>query len=355
MTEAYIMIRFMASRISELLDIDFKRYPILVVGDVMLDQYLWGAVERISPEAPVPILRTARKTASPGGAANVAMNLAGLGVPVRLAGFIGADDEAEQLCASLQAAGISPQGLLRGGLPTISKTRIMAGRQQLLRLDAESHEPRPEVETAAYLAQIESLSAAAAAIIISDYAKGAANEPVCQKLIATARRRGIPVLVDPKGRDYSKYCGATTICPNAQELAVSLDGLTVDHLSGMPAAGPGHSSALDVHVRQMLLRGRGLLAALELDYLTVTLSEHGIAVVGRNPQDDLHQPAQVREVLDVSGAGDTVIAMMALAAAARWSLPDALTLANLAAGVVVSRLGTVPIDLASLRQAAASI
>ena len=355
MTEAYIMIRFMASRISELLDIDFKRYPILVVGDVMLDQYLWGAVERISPEAPVPVLRTAHKTVSPGGAANVAMNLAGLGVPVRLAGFIGADDEAEQLCASLQAAGIGSEGLFRGGLPTISKTRIMAGRQQLLRLDVESHEPRPEAETAAFLAQIESQSAEAAAIIISDYAKGAANEPVCQSLITAARRRGIPVLVDPKGRDYSKYRGATTICPNALELAASLDGVATEHLPVTPAAGPGHSSALNAPLRQMLLRGRALLAKLELDYLTVTLSEHGIAVVARRPDDDLHHPAQVREVLDVSGAGDTVIAMMALAAAARWSLPDALTLANLAAGVVVGRLGTVPIDFAGLRQAAASI
>ncbi len=231
----------------------------------------------------------------------------------------------------------------------------MAGRQQLLRLDVESHEPRPEAETAAFLAQIESQIAQAAAIIISDYAKGVASEAVCQSLITAARRRGIPVLVDPKGRDYSKYRGATTICPNAQELSISLDGLTSEHLSGMPAAGPGHSSALDVHVRQMLQRGRTLLAKLELDYLTVTLSEHGIAVIARSPQDDLHYPAQVREVLDVSGAGDTVIAMMALAAAARWSLPDALTLANLAAGVVVGRLGTVAIDLAGLRQAAAYI
>ncbi len=342
----------MASRLLELLETDFSRYPILVVGDVMLDQYLWGAVERISPEAPVPVLRSARRTATPGGAANVAMNLAGLGVPVKLAGLIGADDEAAQLGQLLESAGIPTGDLCRCSHPTISKTRIMAGRQQLLRLDVESNDPIPETESAALLKKLDQLVPSVAAVIISDYAKGVASEPVCRQLIAAARRRGIPVLVDPKGRDFTKYRGATTLCPNFGELAVHLHGLATDRRPLLAAAEPVLSSGLDATTRQLLELARTLLAPLALEYLTVTLSEHGIALVAPRPENDLHLPAQVREVRDVSGAGDTVIALLALAAAARWPLPDALALANLAAGVVVGRLGTVPIDLAGLRQAA---
>ncbi|MGH9616964.1 MAG: D-glycero-beta-D-manno-heptose-7-phosphate kinase [Acidobacteriaceae bacterium] len=320
-------------RVLDLIESGFQRHRVLVVGDLMLDQYLWGDVSRISPEAPVPVLRSARRTHVAGGAANVAMNLVGLGAQVSLAGFLGTDEAAQTLHGLFSAAGIATDAVCVWWRPTISKTRIMAGRQQLMRLDVEAPESPFDSEIDSLLQALTRMLtgeiASVDSIVLSDYAKGALPERVCQHVIAAARNRGIPVLVDPKGNDFSKYRHATTICPNLQELTTC---------TGVSAHEP----------EKLLAAGRSLISPLALDYLTVTMSERGIRVLNRDPQQDLHAAAVAREVYDVSGAGDTVIATLAAAAAAQLDLESAIQLANVAAGIVVSRVGTVPIDRANL-------
>ncbi len=316
-------------RVLDLVESGFQRSRVLVVGDLMLDQYLWGDVSRISPEAPVPVLRSARRTQVAGGAANVAMNLVGLGTQVSLAGFLGTDEAAQTLGGLLASSGIETDAVCVWQRPTISKTRVMAGRQQLMRLDVEAPELPLDAEIDSLLQSLTAQIAHADSIILSDYAKGALPGKVCQYVIAEARKSNIPVLVDPKGSDFSKYRHATTICPNAQELSTC---------TGIPVE----------ESEKLLAAGRALVQSLALDYLTVTMSERGIRVLHRDAEQDLHAAAQAREVYDVSGAGDTVIATLAAAAAAKLDLESAIQLANVAAGIVVSRVGTVPIDRANL-------
>jgi len=319
-------------RVLELVESGFARYRVLVVGDLMLDRYVWGDVSRISPEAPVPVLRSVRRTHVAGGAANVAMNLAGLGAQVSLAGFLGADEDGQLLREALAGSGsdgVNTCALCVWQRQTISKTRVMAGRQQLMRLDVEAPQAASSDEIDSLLGSLASEIARADCIVLSDYAKGVLPERVCKTVIAQARKRGVPLLVDPKGGDFSKYRGATTICPNLQELAAC---------TGVDAQNSG----------ALMAAGRALIAPLELEYLTVTMSELGICVLGANSDLDLHASAQAREVYDVSGAGDTVMATLAASAAAQLDLESTLQLANTAAGIVVGRVGTVPIDRASL-------
>ncbi|HEX4022545.1 MAG TPA: bifunctional D-glycero-beta-D-manno-heptose-7-phosphate kinase/D-glycero-beta-D-manno-heptose 1-phosphate adenylyltransferase HldE [Acidobacteriaceae bacterium] len=316
-------------RALELVETGFTRYSVLSIGDIMLDCYIMGDVNRISPEAPVPVLRSVRRTHVPGGAANVAMNLAGLGIHTILAGFVGKDEEADTLRALLQEAKIDCAALCAWQRPTISKTRVMSGRQQLLRLDVESSDAPASAEIDRLLASLDTPLASVDAIILSDYAKGALPERVCQYVLQKARARNIPVLVDPKERDFRKYRGATTICPNLQELSVCT-GVSPTELDPLMDA------------------GRALIASLGLDYLTVTLSERGIRLLHRDAEQSFHAPARAREVFDVSGAGDTVIATLAASAAAGLDLESSVQLANIAAGIIVAKIGTVPIDRASL-------
>lgn len=316
-------------RVLDLVESGFQQHRVLVIGDVMLDQYLWGDVSRISPEAPVPVLRSVRRTHVAGGAANVAMNLVGLGPQVSLAGFIGTDETAETLRGLLSNAGVATDALCIWRRPTISKTRVMAGRQQMMRLDVEATEPPYDSEIDSLLEALSEQIARADSVILSDYAKGALPERVCRKILTDARKRGIPVLVDPKGSDFSKYRSATTICPNLQELSVA---------TGLPASEFG----------ALMASARKLIEPLALEYLTVTMSDRGIRVLRTDAEQDLHAAAQAREVYDVSGAGDTVIATLAAAAAAKLDLESAIQLANVAAGIVVSRVGTVPVDRANL-------
>ncbi|MHB8304309.1 MAG: D-glycero-beta-D-manno-heptose-7-phosphate kinase [Acidobacteriaceae bacterium] len=319
----------------ELIGSGFQRHRVLVVGDLMLDIYIWGEVDRISPEAPVPVMRALRRSHVAGGAANVSVNLAGLGTQVSVAGFLGADQDGQTLQKLLADTGIGTDSFCRWDRPTISKTRIMAGRQQLMRLDVETAERPSASEIDGLLQAIAIQIGDADSVVLSDYAKGCLPERVCQYVIGEARTRGVPVLVDPKGRDLSKYRGATTICPNLQELSTS---------TGVPAQDIG----------ALMDAGRALIAPLALDYLTVTMSEHGIRILHADAAQDLHASAQAREVYDVSGAGDTVIATLAACAAARLDLESAIQLANLAAGIVVSRVGTVPIDRADMLAALSS-
>ena len=311
-------------RVLELLESGFRQLRVLVVGDVMIDRYIVGDVERISPEAPVPVLRQARQYARPGGAANVAMNLAGLGLQTKLAGFVGNDAAAAELHELIQTSAIDSSGLLTATLPTIAKTRVVSRTQQLMRIDVESRESQAAGDAAILQDKAVAAVAQADVVIISDYAKGALTESLCQAVIQAARSRGIPILADPKARDLRKYAGATTICPNLQELSAA--------------------TGVDLHATDALLAaGRSLLHQLAVDFLTVTMSEKGIQVLCRNASDEYHSPARAREVFDVSGAGDTVIATLAASLAGGLRIDSAVELANVAAGIVVGKLGTVPV------------
>jgi D-beta-D-heptose 7-phosphate kinase/D-beta-D-heptose 1-phosphate adenosyltransferase len=318
--------------ILNLLEGGFGQLKVLVIGDIMLDRYIHGDVERISPEAPVPVLRHARRYERAGGAANVAMNLAGLGCQTFLGGFWGSDSEQAELAAILERAGIDTVGVVSTSLPTISKTRIVGRTQQLLRLDIESRDIPPAAEAQRLHDRATELVAKVHAVILSDYAKGALSTTLCEAIIRSARTAGIPVLADPKTPDFSKYTGATTICPNLGELAAA---------TGIPAH----------HTDDLLAAGQALVTEHDLKFLTVTMSEKGISVLrpaspagqGLATPGVYHSPARAREVFDVSGAGDTVIATLAASLAGGLQVETAVELANLAAGIVVSKVGTVPI------------
>jgi D-beta-D-heptose 7-phosphate kinase/D-beta-D-heptose 1-phosphate adenosyltransferase len=310
------------SSILNLLEGGFSRLKILVVGDLMLDRYIFGEVDRISPEAPVPVLRHARRYERAGGAANVAMNLAGLGCQTYLAGFWGDDAEKTELEAILKNAGVDLLGVVTGTLPTISKTRIVGRVQQLLRLDIESRDERPAVEDVRLMERATELTAKMSAVILSDYAKGALTAPLCEAIIRAARAGGIPVFVDPKTPDFSKYSGATTVCPNLGELAAA---------TGVAAQ----------KTDELMRAAKQLLTEHDFRFLTVTMSEKGITML--EPGGSYHSPARAREVFDVSGAGDTVIATLAASIAGGLKVTTAVDLANLAAGIVVAKVGTVPI------------
>lgn len=301
----------------------------LVIGDLMLDRYLWGEVERISPEAPVPVVVLKNETECAGGSANVAANLVGLGIATRLIGFIGKDDNGSRLQRAIADLGVDTQGLLHAEQhPTIAKTRIIGGHQQMMRVDRENR--------AAYSGQdMQSLQQAAqrhlaerpAVVVLSDYAKGVLTPELCQAVIGHARQLGIPVLVDPKGRDYGKYRGATALTPNKRETA--------------------EACRVDVHDSAVLLEAAARMRQdLQLDFLAVTRGEEGVSLI----EDDhsLHIPATARQVFDVSGAGDTVVATLAAGLIAGLDRREALHLANLAAGVVVGKVGTVPISRTEL-------
>src|SRR5271170_4006513 len=209
---------------------------LLVLGDVMLDKYIWGDVGRISPEAPVPVVRATHQSEQPGGAANVAMNLAKLGASVSLIGFTGGDADERLLAESLRQHGIDPAFVSCEGFPTITKTRIVGGRQQMLRLDSERLSARLEADHDRLLAQVKEELPRCHAVVLSDYAKGVLAPALCQAVIAEARKQGVPVLVDPKTADFSRYKGATTICPNLNELSVA-SREDVRNLEAMLAAG----------------------------------------------------------------------------------------------------------------------
>jgi D-beta-D-heptose 7-phosphate kinase / D-beta-D-heptose 1-phosphate adenosyltransferase len=308
--------------ILNLIESDFSHLKVLVVGDIMLDRYIHGEVDRISPEAPVPVIRHAQRYGRAGGAANVAMNLAGLGCQAFLAGFWGSDSEQAELDSILQGAEIDTVGVVSSSLPTISKTRIVGRNQQLLRLDIESREKYPAVEAQRLLERATELVGKVHAVILSDYAKGALTTALCASVIQTARASGIPVLVDPKTPDFSKYTGATTVCPNLRELSLA-------------TAIPAHET------EAILAAAQTLVVVHDFEFLTVTMSEKGISVL--RPDSTFHSPARAREVFDVSGAGDTVIATLAASLAGGLKIETAVELANLAAGVVVGKVGTVPI------------
>lgn len=296
---------------------------VLVIGDLMLDRYIFGEVKRISPEAPVPVVIAKHDSYQPGGAGNVSMNLARLGAQPTVIGFIGADENGGLLSHCLTANGIIPRLIQSAESPTTTKLRIIGGRQQMLRLDTERCGERDSAEYQRLIDDALRVLPNADSVVLSDYAKGALNRQVCQAIVMRARGLGIPVLVDPKSSDFSIYQGATTICPNLTELANAL-----------------HESLADTEV--LLDRAQSLVSEYDLEFLIATLSEKGIALV-RSGGRTL-APAQARQVFDVSGAGDTVVAVLALSLASGLGVELGIQLANTAAGIVVGKVGTVPVE-----------
>ncbi|QEY59853.1 bifunctional D-glycero-beta-D-manno-heptose-7-phosphate kinase/D-glycero-beta-D-manno-heptose 1-phosphate adenylyltransferase HldE [Pseudomonas sp. C27(2019)] len=303
----------------------FAQAPVLVVGDVMLDRYWYGSTTRISPEAPVPVIKVTRTEDRPGGAANVALNIAALGAPVRLIGVTGADEAADALTEQLHSVGVQTHFQRIVGQPTIVKLRAMSRQQQLLRMDFEDSF---NTDADALLAEVESVLDSVKVMVLSDYGKGSLLNH--QALLAAAKQRGVAVLADPKGTDFSIYRGATLLTPNLAEFEAVVGHCTDE--------------------AQLMQRGAIMLQELELEALLITRGEQGMTLL-RHGVPALHLPARAREVFDVTGAGDTVISTMAAVLAAGESLPQAMTLANLAAGIVVAKLGTATISAPELRRA----
>jgi D-beta-D-heptose 7-phosphate kinase / D-beta-D-heptose 1-phosphate adenosyltransferase len=306
----------------------FGNRKVVVIGDLMLDRYLWGNVQRISPEAPVPVLHLERTTETAGGAANVARNLSALGLDVFLVGVTGNDEGRELLLRELAADGLTTDGVLTASdRKTTVKTRVVGNRQQMIRIDEELAIPLALDDRQHVLAAAIARLPEADALVLSDYAKGVLSEDLCRALIESARAHGLPVLVDPKGADFSGYAGASVVTPNRGELALA---------TGTSA------QSLDA-----LLRAAAVLReTLNLELLVLTLSELGMALIEPNGNHQI--PAVAREVFDVSGAGDTVIATFAAGLAAGLGHFDTAHLANLAAGVVVGKVGTVPVTAQEL-------
>lgn len=304
---------------------DFAKSKILVIGDIMLDCYLWGKVERISPEAPVPIVQALKKTYMLGGAGNVALNLASLGCQSDIMAICGDDRAGRQLHNMLNENRIRSHLIADREHMTISKTRIMALEQQLLRIDEERVQPLREELKQSLLSQIQKIICQYKAVILSDYGKGLLQTPeVTESIISMCRAEKISVFVDPKGRDWGRYQHATCITPNSAEL-------------NLVANEKIETEAELIEVSQRIQ------SKYSLEWLLVTRGSKGMFLTSGANQSPLLIPTQARQVYDVSGAGDTVIAVLAAGISIGLSFHEAAMVANRAAGVVVGKIGTQPI------------
>ncbi len=304
----------------------------LVVGDLMLDEYMWGKTERISPEAPVQVVDVQRVDLRLGGAGNVVNNLVTLGCQVQVVSAVGDDDHGRTLCRLLEERQVSADGLvLMPERSTTRKTRILASNQQMLRIDREDRVPIDAKIEALLLTKIEE-RAAVDVIFVSDYLKGVLTESLLARIIALGKELKVPVAVDPKGADFDKYRGATVLTPNRKEAQIAA-GVTFE----------GEADLLRV--------GHQLCRSLGLDGLVLTRSEEGMTLFLSGGQE-VHLPTRAREVFDVSGAGDTVLAVLGAGLGAGLRMADAAALANLAAGVVVGKVGTSTVSPAEILEAA---
>jgi D-beta-D-heptose 7-phosphate kinase/D-beta-D-heptose 1-phosphate adenosyltransferase len=298
---------------------------VLVLGDVMLDEYLTGDVRRISPEAPVPIVALHSRTHVPGGAANVASNVASLGGCPVLVGVVGTDEAADHLRSVLNANGVSPASLVTvTDRPTVQKTRIVSGQQQIVRLDREITAEVSESHADAVLAVFERNIAEVDACLLSDYAKGLLTPAICARVISRARQLRKPVIVDPKGTSFLKYLGCSVITPNLRETEVASKHAIESEGDLFKAVGQ----------LQATLRDAAVLVTRGADGMTLF----------RDSIEVLHAPALAREVFDVTGAGDTVVGTLTLALASGVRIEDAVLLANMAASVVVQKTGTATVS-----------
>ena len=304
----------------------FQHARLLVIGDVMLDRYWHGSASRVSPEAPVPVVQVTNREDRPGGAGNVALNIAALGSAVRLVGVVGDDETGLELLSRLKAAGVYCDFLQSEEKPTITKLRIISQHQQLIRLDFEKAFEASDI--IGLQDKAKSLVDDSQVMVLSDYGKGALQDII--DLIDLGRSRNIPIIVDPKGSEFTKYRGATLITPNLTEFEAVVGGSDNED--------------------ELVNKGLRLVRELNLEAILITRGEHGMTLI-RPDSPELHLPARAQEVFDVTGAGDTVISVLAASMAAGDGLADATALANLAAGLVVGKLGTAAISGPELRRA----
>lgn len=305
---------------------DYEQSGVLIIGDVMLDRYWHGPTGRISPEAPVPVVKVEHNEERPGGAANVAMNIAALGGTARLVGLTGIDEPAKALTEKLTSLKVRCDFVSLPDYPTITKLRVMSRGQQMMRLDFEEgfHDVDPEP----IMSRMEHALPHVKAVILSDYAKGALEH--VQVMIQEARKSNVPVFIDPKGADFERYRGATLLTPNMSEFEAVV-GKVKDE-------------------EDLVAKGLEVIEKFDLDALLVTRSEHGMSLL-RKGQEPFHLPTLAKEVFDVTGAGDTVISVLAASVAAGKPLDEACALANAAAGVVVAKLGTSTLSTIELTEA----
>lgn len=308
----------------------FAQTKVLIIGDVMLDCYWWGDASRLSPEAPVPVVALNKVSYIPGGAANVAANIAGLGAKVFLVGVVGADDSANNLRKSLQDNAIAPDFLFASDArPTTTKTRVLVHNQQIARIDKETKQPLSEKEEEKVLAIACDLIVEADLIVLSDYAKGCLTPTLIRSIVAEAKQNKKMVLVDPKGKDFTKYNGATLLTPNFAE---AVNAANIENTGEQTIEKAAEK----------------LLSEIEIDWLLITLGEEGMKLFRRDAEP-IHFPSMARQVFDVTGAGDTVIASLAVALATKTDVHSAVSLANIAAGLVVEKVGTSTIPVEHLR------
>jgi rfaE bifunctional protein kinase chain/domain len=311
---------------------ELPKAKVLVVGDVMLDRYWWGSVARISPEAPVPVVRLTRSSVAAGGAANVAVNLAGLGVTPILLGAVGSDPEAALLRDLLTDLNVSPDHLVElNSRPTTVKTRIIAHSQQVARVDQEVEDHITNADTEKVVISLSRLIDTVDAVVISDYAKGLLCPEVLKFALERSQQVDCHTFVDPKGKNYSKYHGAAVITPNRREAA---EACNIDE---------SDADAVE-------LAGNRLLEEHEFGSVLITRGEEGMTLFQKG-LDQVDFAALARSVYDVTGAGDTVIATLAASVAAGADLADAAHVANVAAGIVVEQVGTSAIKINDLRAA----
>jgi rfaE bifunctional protein kinase chain/domain len=309
---------------------------ILVVGDVMLDRYWWGSASRLSPEAPVPVVALKKVSNVPGGAANVAANIAALGTGVVLVGLIGTDESANALRESMLERGISHEFLIESSTrPTTTKTRVLVHKQQIARIDDETDAALSYAESASLSERVQGLIGDVDAVVLSDYAKGCLSEGLLASIIASARSHEKIVLVDPKSRDFSKYAGATLITPNLGE---ALNAAAIEN---------GGEAMADEAADRILSR-------TSIDSLLITLGEHGMKLFEKG-KNSVHFPSMARQVFDVTGAGDTVVALLSAALGAKSGLHAAVTFANIGAGIAVEKPGTTVVAIDELRTAISNL
>ena len=309
---------------------NFSKVKVLIVGDIMLDRYWWGSVSRISPEAPVPVVTLDKTSLLAGGAANVAANVAGLGAKPYLVGITGEDEEAKMLTEVLRKANISSSFLvLLKNRRTTVKTRIVAHNQHVVRIDQENTHVLSKEEEQVVFKKIEAIIDEVDVVIISDYAKGLISEKLAKRLITKTVTLQKKILVDPKGKNYSKYKGATLLTPNQREAvqATNLDEYEKDSVEKS---------------------GNILLESLSVEALLITRGEKGMTLFQKNKEIE-HLKALARKVYDVTGAGDTVIASLAVMLASGADFREAANIANVSAGLVVEQIGTTAISLETLR------
>ena len=310
----------------------FAGTRVLVIGDLMVDRFVRGNVTRISPEAPVPVVHVKDESDLPGGAGNVIMNLASLGAVVTPVGMIGRDPAGEHLLSKFRSKSIQTQGILSdSSLTTILKTRVIAEHQQVVRFDRENSNPVPRRIHDDILKKLPGLIRASDGVILSDYGKGTITQPVLSAAISLARRMKKPVCVDPKLEHFLSYKGVTCITPNYGEALGGMHRLRAEGPDGF------------------LRLGKDILKALKCKSVLITQGEEGMTLF--EPKRITHIPVKAREVFDVTGAGDTVISVFTLALACKASMVEAATLSNLAAGIVVGKLGTATVSPAELRDA----